>query len=201
MSAEAFSYQPTPDIISLKESGIDGVGVVMAVVDSKGHLYVVNEGDKQCGVGLVCEKRREGEFIWQNMQGAMVEEMGVEVGDLEQFWWVEGRSYMGRQKFDVPGRDVRADVVLVYYSGDREVFPSRNEVTGVGFVSKEWLVSKEASVRPAVKPVLMSLLSGTIVADFLYAAQNGVSKRLLFSGEEEIGLIVNNRPQSEDLYV
>ncbi|MBI3956081.1 hypothetical protein HY339_02400 [Candidatus Gottesmanbacteria bacterium] len=125
-------------------------------------VYVVREpADKGSGLNLVTEKRRVGEFIAGNVRGALVEEMGLQRHDLEHFWYFPGRiSLVGGAPFPHNGSKVHADVVVLYYSGDRKVFLSRNEVTGIGFMDPVNLLH-DPDLRPATFPAL-NLITATL---------------------------------------
>lgn len=154
-------YRPIHSLEELGEEGIDGVGCVVAVMNQRGVYTVQEPYDKGSGLNMVTEKRRVGEFIAQNTWGALVEEMGLQRQDLNDFWYFPGRiSLVGGAPFPHNELKVHADVVVIYYSGAKKVFPSRNEVTGIGFMDPSKLLNS-SSLRPATLPAL-SLITTTL---------------------------------------
>lgn len=183
--------------------GLDGIGCIIGIVNSQGMLYVVEETNPEKGIGavnLITEKRRFGESIQDNVQGALVEEVGVTQADLPHFWYVPGRiSYVGSTWFPHHDLRVRADVVLLYYAGERKVFGSRNEVRGSGFVRPEALLNL-STIRRATIPALALIHESGNIEKLLTAAKVGI-KKPVFSERFNPEAFFHERALKPDLFV
>lgn len=197
-AVEKIPYSPIKTIAELQERGLDGVGCVVGVVNQQGWIYVINEVSKGLGLNLPSEKRREGEFIFDNVAGALVEEMGVEAADLGEFEYVRGMSYVGRAWFPHGGLRVHGDVVLLYYTGERQVFGSRNEVEGRGFMDPVVLAERD-DLRRAVLPGLELLNQKGVIPRLLAAIQDGEGELIFDSLNPEVFL--QEREMKSDLFV
>ena len=184
--SEKLRYVPIREQSDLKESGVNAVGCVVAVVNREGQVYVVDEVEKGIGRNLLTETRKEGEFIMDNVRGALVEEMGVKTEDFRDFWYVPGVSYLGRVPFPKQGLNVQADVVLVAYTGTKNLFSSRNEVKGEGFMNLGQL-QVDSKLREETLPAL-ELIN-----------QSGAIPQL-FQSLDEVSLEVFNGHTAEQYY-
>lgn len=161
------------ELQALKRQGvdIDGVGCIIGVVKGS-QLYAVDEVVKGRGVGLLGEERREGELPLDNVRGALVEEMGVGPEDFGNFHYVPGKkgSYLGRVLIEEDGRRGHVDVILIRYTGKREVFQSANEVKGLGFVNPT-LLRRSRDFRQSMLPAMRLITQEGRLRDFIDEAE------------------------------
>jgi len=164
---EILRYKPIASRQSLEEEKVQGVGAIVLIVNRHGQVYVIDEVEKKSGLGPPAEKRKKGEFMAENARAALLEEVGVSPDDFEDFKYLPGGSYLGRVLSSLDNGDlIFADVVLLYYSGNKEIFRSRNEVRGFGFVNPSLLV-KYSDLRKAIRPALELILENRTIDDFI----------------------------------
>lgn len=166
MTVERLHYLPER---LLKETGIFKVGVVVMVVNQRGEVWVNREISKKSVKGQIaplCETRREGEFIWQNTQAALVEEMGVTQEDTGDFFWDDKVSYGGRFSFPEGNKVIHADLVLLLYTGNKKTFISRNEVEPVGWRDPAELL-ENPDFRSGPKPAIQFVLEHGLIDQLL----------------------------------
>lgn len=99
MNERLLEYIPVETIGDLEQKELEAVGCVVCLLDSDGNIYVVEESDKQSGLGPPCETRKEREYILDNAGAALLEEVGLETPDLQNVLWIPGKSYLGRVPF------------------------------------------------------------------------------------------------------
>lgn len=194
MSLEREKYWPEKN---LSAEGVNKVGVVVFVVNPKGEIWTVREVAKpnhQGEVGVLCETRKPGEKIWANTQGALIEEMGVEKKDRGNFLYVDGISYLGRVRFPESKQTIHADVVLILYSGEKEVFSSRNEVSSNGWMKPEELAN-HPNLRSGVKPALELVLETGAILTLLVSENH---RRPILSNVDP-ALVFNSRQRQPDI--
>jgi hypothetical protein len=149
---ETLAYRPIRNKQELKSTGNTAVGCVVVVVNRLGQVLTVREKEKG-GLNVLTETRKEEEYVWDNVIGALIEEGGVDTDDFDRFGYVRGESYVGRVGFDKKGGQALADVVVVTYDGDGKSFHPRNEVDVVGFRGIDKLIN-DPGLRIAVRPAL-----------------------------------------------
>lgn len=193
-------YYPIHNVSDLEKTGLDGVGCVVAVINRQGQAYIVREPpDKGSGLNVVTEKRRQGESIMDNVRGALVEEMGLTGEDLKDFWYFPGRiSLVGGAPFPHNGLNVHADVVVIYYSGDKESFASRNEVEGIGFMDLVALYVDE-KFREASKPALR-LIFGYNIHNDVRDMHDVLPRIPVFPSGFDPDIFFENRQKLPDLF-
>lgn len=182
---------------ALTETGIFKVGVVVMVVNRKGEVWVGQESKRSLKGQLapLCETRKQGEFIWQNTQAALVEEMGVTQKETNNFYWDNKVSYVGRFPFPEGNKPIHADIVLILYTGNQRSFQSRSEVAPVGWMKSQELLSIPV-LRHGPKPALE------------YVLNHGLIERLLSSEGKKRAILEGIDPEefyqqrllNEDIY-
>lgn len=184
----------------LAKAGLNGVGVVVFVMNREGRVYMVEERLKRCGCGPPSETRKVGEPVIDNVRAVLVEEVGIGTGDMRGFYLVPGVSCLGRVPFPKEGKRVLADVVAVAYMGEMEGFDSRNEVSGLGFMELDGL---SGAVRTAAHPALEFALGNRrrLLQVVNIAEQKGMP---LFSETDVVGFnpndFITQRAKLSDLY-
>jgi hypothetical protein len=199
MSYQELGYLPVRGVGDLERQKLTAVGCVVVVVNNEGKVYVVEEKDKSLGLNVLTETRKQGEFIADNVRGALVEEMGVSNEDKENFLGADGRvSYLGRVGFEKNGGMAAADVCLVFYGGEKRWFRSRNEVEGINFWDLETLLS--SNLRPAVKPALEFVQEKSGIAKLLATINSGYGEEI-FPTEFNVEVEFLERLERDDLKV
>jgi len=159
-------YRPIIGRQDLEKEKVQGVGAVVLIVNFLGQVYVVEEVEKESGLGPPAEKRKKDELMADNVRAALLEEVGISPDDFEDFKYLPGGSYLGRVLSSLDNNDlILADVVLLYYSGNKEIFSSRNEVRGYGFVNP-FLLVEHLDLREAIRPALELVLENKTIDDF-----------------------------------
>jgi len=197
-------YQSAFNLEGLKKWELNGLGCVIVVINTKGEIFAVKELQKGGVSNLISETRREGESIWQNVVGGLIEEIGIEDYDKPYFNWIEGRSYLGRVEFPKPNLKVHADVVCILYTGDKTCFNPRQEVKDevepLGFFSIQEIVNLpnfRVSTRPSLEMLTRSGLLESIIEQLdelpLRQLLNGIPTEAVFlERQKHADLIISN---------
>lgn len=198
--SERIHYTPVKDIKSLKEKEFSGVGCTVVVVNQDGKIFVGLEKDKGNEVNVLTETRKEGEFIWQNVLRALVEEMGVEKEDLKHFYYAPRLSYCGRFNFPQIGEQLVSDLVVIYYDGNNNQFHSRNEIEPLGFRNIQE-VMRESRLRRGIVLALNYLQENRTIEGLLERVSRQDTLRQVFPSDFYPDIFFEQRKSLKDLRI
>jgi len=167
----------------LEKQGITKVGVVLLVVNAHNRkVWTIEEqktkqstGKISGQIGIPAETRKQEELICDNIQRALIEEMGIDKNHpaRKNFYYIDGTSYKGRYQFVVPGKKVHADIVMLVYDGNTHTnfCPQTgefgtDEVTPIGWIKPKSL-QQDKRLRPGLRYILQATIENDWITDLL----------------------------------